>query len=145
MNTDTMTQYTGTKTLMAKPMTRGEYNALREWKSIPGEDQEAPGYLVEYQDGGEPNHEDFKGYISWSPKDVFENTYWPSASPEDRARQELKELVQKVMALSHFFTTDAFKELPEEQRELMRNQISLMMELGIILRARLDAWKVTER
>lgn len=72
----TMQCYIGTKTLMAKPMTLGEYNALRGWDMPEGEDPQAPGYLVEYQDGGKANHPDHAGYISWSPADVFTNTYY---------------------------------------------------------------------
>lgn len=68
-------RYVGTKYLTAWPMTRGEYNAYRGWKAPYGEDQTTQGYLVEYENGGSPNHIDHKGYISWSPQDVFESTY----------------------------------------------------------------------
>lgn len=71
----TMKQYIGTKVLLAQPMTRGEYNAYRGWTPPEGEDQTVPGYLVEYQDGGKANDERHKGYISWSPGDVFERAY----------------------------------------------------------------------
>ena len=70
-----MKNYIGTKMIQARPMTRGEYN---NYRSIPpqatdnGEDQ---GYLVEYLDGGIPNHPDHTGYISWSPAAQFENAY----------------------------------------------------------------------
>jgi len=73
-----MQSYVGTKTLKAKPMTRGEYNAYRGWKTPHDEDPAEAGYLVEYTDGGKPNHHDHAGYISWSPKDVFEYTYRPT-------------------------------------------------------------------
>lgn len=69
------TLYTCHKQVFAKPMTRGEYNDLRGWIAPPNENREDAGYLVEYTDGGKPNHEDFTGYISWSPKDVFEQGY----------------------------------------------------------------------
>lgn len=72
-----MQTYIGTKILKAKPMQKGEYNNLRGWKLPEDEDQKEEGYLVEYQDGGRPNHPDFEGYISWSPKNVFENAYRP--------------------------------------------------------------------
>jgi hypothetical protein len=39
--------------------------------------REPEGFLVEYLDGGEANHKDYDGYISWSPKDVFERAYRP--------------------------------------------------------------------
>lgn len=72
---EVMQHFIGTKEINAQPMTLGEYNDLRGWDTPENEDPETEGYLVEYLDGGEPNHEDFKGYISWSPKAVFEKSY----------------------------------------------------------------------
>lgn len=61
-------------------MTRGEYNAYRGW-TIPADENPADeGYLVEYQDGGKPNMPKHAGYVSWSPKDVFEAAYQPTTS-----------------------------------------------------------------
>lgn len=68
--------YYGTKKLKATPMTRGEYNTYRNW-ILPGdENPDDEGYLVEYADspGNDSRHQ---GYISWSPKDVFEAAYQP--------------------------------------------------------------------
>lgn len=70
-----MKQYTGTKTLLAKPMTRGDYNDYRGWQIPPNEDPKEEGYLVEYLNGGKANDSRHAGYISWSPKKVFEGTY----------------------------------------------------------------------
>lgn len=70
-----MDLYIGTKLIKAVPMPLGQYNNLQGWKLPEGQDPHTPGYLVEYQDGGKPNHPDFAGYISWSPKDVFERAY----------------------------------------------------------------------
>ena len=70
-------RYSGTKTLTAWPMTRGQYNAYRTWTPPDGEDQTTAGYLVEYADGGAANDSRHAGYISWSPADVFERTYQP--------------------------------------------------------------------
>lgn len=72
-----MQSYYGTKLLNAKPMTRTEYNKFRGWELPSDENGADEGYLVEYTDGGKANHPDFKGYISWSPKDVFEAAYQP--------------------------------------------------------------------
>lgn len=72
---DTMTPFIGTKLLKAVPMTRGEYNVLRGWEIPAWEDPADHGYLVMYLDGGKPNHADFEGYVSWSPKEVFEKSY----------------------------------------------------------------------
>jgi hypothetical protein len=67
--------YIGTKVIKGAPMTRGEYNAYRGWVPPVDEEQNVDGYLVEYTDGGKPNHPDHAGYISWSPADVFEGSY----------------------------------------------------------------------
>lgn len=72
-----MKRYIGVKLINATAMTREEYNELRGWKVPADENPDDEGYLVEYVDGGKPNHPDFAGYISWSPKDVFERAYRP--------------------------------------------------------------------
>jgi hypothetical protein len=54
--------FIGTKTLLARPMTRGEYNAYRGWQPPAGEDQGVCGCLVTYPDG----------YESWSPAEAFQ-------------------------------------------------------------------------
>lgn len=72
-----MKQYAGTKLLLAIPLTLGAYNTIRGWVMPEGEDPDANGYLVEYQDGGKSNHPAFDNYISWSPVDVFQNAYRP--------------------------------------------------------------------
>lgn len=60
-----MKKYIGCKLLEAKPMTRGDYNTFRGWTIPENENPEDEGYLVEYPDG----------YISWSPKQIFEKAY----------------------------------------------------------------------
>jgi hypothetical protein len=70
-----MKNYIGTKKLRAVPMNKEEYNKYRGWKTPSDEDPKEEGMLVEYENGGTPNHKDHKGYISWSPKRVFEDTY----------------------------------------------------------------------
>lgn len=77
---DDQTTYIGTKVIYAKPMTRGEYNEYRGWVLPNYELSEDPGYLVEYADDNKSNHVAHQGYISWSPKDVFERAYRPARS-----------------------------------------------------------------
>lgn len=60
-----MKNYIGTKTVKAKPMTRGEYNARKGWVMPSNEVASEKGYFIEYPDG----------YTSWSPKKVFEEAY----------------------------------------------------------------------
>ena len=69
--------YIGTKVVYAKPMTRAEYNIYRGWDLPANENGADAGFLVEYLDGGAPNLEGYAGYVSWSPKEVFERAYRP--------------------------------------------------------------------
>ena len=75
-----MQTYIGTKVINAKPMNRQEYNDFRGWELPSDEDGSDEGYLVEYVDGGQANTEQYAGYVSWSPKDVFERAYNPNGS-----------------------------------------------------------------
>ena len=70
-----MKMFIGTKMILARPMGRGEYNTYRGWQIPLDENPADEGFLVEYVDGGASNHPDHAGYISWSPKDVFERAY----------------------------------------------------------------------
>lgn len=69
--------YVGIKLIKARPMTRAEYNLFRGWELPKDERGEDEGYLVEYLDGGKPNHPAYQGYISWSPKEQFDKAYTP--------------------------------------------------------------------
>jgi len=70
-----MNTYIGTKLVNAKSMNRQEYNDFRGWELPSDENGADEGYLVEYVDGGQANTNIYKGYVSWSPKDVFERAY----------------------------------------------------------------------
>ena len=72
---ENMKKYVGTKMLKAIPMNKEEYCQYRQWEVPLNENPKEEGYLVEYLDGGKPNDERHLGYISWSPKGVFEKTY----------------------------------------------------------------------
>ena len=60
-----MKKYIGCKLIEAEPMTRGVYNNYRGWTIPENENPEDAGYLVRYPDG----------YVSWSPKMVFDSAY----------------------------------------------------------------------
>lgn len=70
-----MTKHIGVKLINAFPMTRQAYNDFRGWQLPADENGADEGYLVEYLDGGKPNTDRFDGYVSWSPKEVFEKAY----------------------------------------------------------------------
>lgn len=75
-----MERYIGTKQINAKPMNRLDYNVFRDWESPADENGADEGYMVEYVDGGMSNVEGFTGYISWSPKEQFDNAYKQSGN-----------------------------------------------------------------
>jgi len=63
-----MKNYIGTKFIKAEEMNYGDFNLKKYGKIHEDENalcKETKGYLVEYEDG----------YISWSPKAVFEEAY----------------------------------------------------------------------
>ena len=60
-----MKNYIGTKRIEAEPMTRGDYNKYRGWTIPADENPEYEGYIVKYSND----------YISWSPKQAFEEAY----------------------------------------------------------------------
>ena len=63
-------------------MTREEYNNYRGWAMPADENGKDPGYKVRYKGG----------YESWSPKDVFEESYRPvNAMNFSHALQVLKD------------------------------------------------------
>jgi hypothetical protein len=70
-----MKEFIGTKIINAKPMSLLEYNAFRGWNIPNNEDGATTGFLVEYINEGNANTEKYKNYVSWSPSEVFENTY----------------------------------------------------------------------
>ncbi|HCL5132381.1 TPA: DUF2829 domain-containing protein [Salmonella enterica] len=70
-----MEKFIGVKLINAAPMTRQAYNDFRGWVLPADENGDDEGYLVEYIDGGKPNTDHYAGYVSWSPKDVFEKAY----------------------------------------------------------------------
>ena len=74
-----MKSFIGTEMILARPMSRGKYNNYRGWTVPLDEDPLDEGFLVEYTDGGRANDVRHVGYISWSPKDVFERAYRPSS------------------------------------------------------------------
>ena len=60
-----MKKYIGTKLVQARPMTRGAYNRYRGWEIPADENPEDEGYMIQYPDG----------YVSWSPKGMFDHSY----------------------------------------------------------------------
>lgn len=72
------TYYIGVKIIQAEPMTLGGYNSFRGWTIPENEDPKRRGYLVRYPDG----------YVSWSPKEIFEAAYFPMGDIRPKSRSK---------------------------------------------------------
>lgn len=121
-----MKQYTGTKVVNASPMTRQEYNDLRGWQVPSDENPLDDGYLVEYIYGGQSNLEGWDGYISWTPKDMFEKTYLPSEHPVDRMIIGNSQLLAKLKALDDLLDGDKPEKISDKQWSLLQSQRAYM-------------------
>ena len=117
-----LTAFIGTKSVLATTMTRGEYNEYRGWTIPENEDPTEQGYLVEYVDGGKPNDDRHKGYISWSPRDVFEQSYHQAQTPQDRVRLEQRDLYDKLDKLENFLDKGQPDFIDDEQWGLLKEQ-----------------------
>lgn len=141
-----MKTYIGTKIINAKPMTRGEYNAFRGWTLPADENGADEGHLVEYTDGGAANHPAFKGYVSWSPSDVFEKAYIKVGEVshlqphQQRVVGEAAELKDKLDKLKAFLSSEFFKSIPDPERDRLHAQAVVMGQYHSILMERIDAF-----
>lgn len=139
--------YVGTKILVALAMTRAAYNEYRGWKLPSDEDGADDGYLVEYQDGGKPNHPDHAGYISWTPKAQFDAAYVaiPSidglAPHQIRAAGELAQLRDKTKKLRAFVFGPAIDTVPADEHHRLSKQLDAMDEYEAILSARVALFR----
>lgn len=139
-----MQHFVGTKLIMAMTMTRGAYNDYRGWVLPSDENGDDEGYLVEYVDGGQPNHPDHKGYISWSPKDVFEKSYLSIGDVGDipahqqRVHAEKAQLDEKLQKLQEFFLTDLFRGQPDDERNRLFQQAGAMRVYSELLGERIS-------
>lgn len=73
-----MENFYGTQMVNAQAMNRLDYNNLRGWDLPIDENGEDEGYLI--LKGGEPNTDEFAGYVAWTTKEQFEKDYNASGS-----------------------------------------------------------------
>lgn len=141
-----MKLFIDTKTLKAMSTTRAEYLAYRGWKLPENENPEDEGYLVEYTDGGQASDPRHQGYISWSPKEVFDAAYIDIGSiahlPSHQIRVigEMAQLDDKVARLSAFTKTNFFQDLDIREAGRLVEQLSVMVTYLQILRDRVAAF-----
>ena len=138
------TLYEGTKRVYAQPMSRGKYNEYRGWEVPADENPADDGYLVEYVDGGRGNDSRHAGYISWSPKDVFERSYKevktvPGLAPhQQRVVDEKQDLDLRIARLDEFMRRNpTFTTLDAPERDRLEIQLDLMRDYSGILGERI--------
>jgi hypothetical protein len=141
----TMHTYLGTKLVKAEPMTRLEYNEYRGWTPPHGEDDEE-GYLVEYLDGGKANHASHTGYISWSPKDVFEFSYTPVGEQGEYLPHEYRVVIEKaqldakIERLRTFIAGSVYESVYAAEQDRLQAQLTKMLDLSDILAERIESF-----
>lgn len=143
-----MKTFIGTKIVHATPMNRQEYNDERGWTLPATEDGADEGYLVEYTDGGAPNHTGYAGYVSWSPKAQFDAAYIDigdvSGLPphQQRVVAEKAELDDNRMKLNTFMDGEKFHVVCDEaERIRMIDQYNAMTTYSKVLGERIAAFK----
>lgn len=150
-----MDSYIGVKILKsAELMTVDKYNSIRGWVTPSGEDKEKEVYLVEYEPSvdNESNLDGYEGYVSMSPKDIFESSYSKlvlgvnhynfALYHELRVQEEAEALFGKMYSLQVFVDNDELmSDLTEESRGLLRKQLLSMKSYLSILNNRMAGFK----
>lgn len=127
-------QYTGTKTVKARPMTMGEAYECKLLKEgvRPSEcETDKAGYLVEYEGG----------YMSWSPKDVFDAAYKPSETFLERLDNECDEIGARYNKAKDFINSDRFDNLSPIAKLLLMAQSATQREYICLLIDMIDEAK----
>lgn len=121
-------KYIGKKQIEAEPMTLGEFikmsgrDPYANCADIHADDE--PGYIVKYADG----------YVSWSPKEAFENAYKVAETSLDIMRIESQEVKECLMKLNEFMYSEKIISLSDADVCRLRNQKSAMENyLNILL------------
>lgn len=141
-----MKHYIGTKLLLAIAMTRQGFLDHIGRDIDPKTDGGDEGYLVEYCDGGAPNHPDHKGFISWSPKEQFEAAYLPVGDisrlqpHQQRVVGEKAQLDDKLEKLTAFLSSPRYAALDSGEQHRLSIQINAMRTYSRILGERIKAF-----
>lgn len=127
-------KYIGTKKIEAEPMTLGEFIKMSGRdpyaNCIDRHADEEPGYIVKYADG----------YVSWSPKEAFENAYRIADTYVDRMKIELQEVKERLMKLNEFlYSADHPKISQKEICRLNDQKRAMERYVGILLARIYDA------
>lgn len=135
METTTLKPYIGTKMVMAEQMAKSAAVA-KDWARPSSEgNEDVPGYHVQY------TNPDGSTYDSWSPKDVFEQSYQVAEDFKDRLIIEFKELKERFNKLEAFLDENDYDKIVEKcgtvQTALMLSQYHAMRHYYNILKTRI--------
>lgn len=136
-----MKTYIGVKIVQAEPCTLGDYNTRRGWQIPANEDPTRAGFFLKYPDG----------YVSWSPREIFNAAYRLVSAEErglvvgvksnetfyDRLLAESQQLEERFEKLSGYLETDAFRALPDADQSDLKAQYEAMGEYRDILGRRI--------
>lgn len=128
-----MKTYIGTKQVKAEPMLEEE--AVKRGYARQPKDYNhkySAGYHVQY------TNPDGSTYDSWSPCDVFIDSYRIAETPLDRMRIERRQLNERIDRLRKFVESDKYKDITELQRYLLAGQLEHMEQYSDILNLRID-------
>lgn len=135
---DGLKKYVGTKTIKAKPMTRGAYKDFRGLEFPKYENPDDDGYLVVLLNI-EPNADKSEDYIYWwVNKKQFDNDFRPAETIQERLVIEYDELNQKFDALVAFLKTEQFESLSVDMKAEMQCQRDAMSDYLDCLSNRLE-------
>lgn len=145
------TLYIVNKLVLAKPMTRLAYTEYRGWELPDDEDGTDEGYLVEYLDGGKPNHPDRTGYIiSWSPKEQFDNSCVASGAVSScpahmqQVYTEKAQLIGRIQTLRSFLSTGTYRNMAKIDKQLLAAQLEVMESYRTVLEIRIQRFLETQ-
>ena len=133
-----MKHYIGTKQVMAEPM--NEQAAVEKGFARKNTDRHEwrDGYHVQY------TNPDGSTYDSWSPRQVFEQSYRQSETFLDRMHIEYDELDNRTQRLEAFVKTDKFYHLGAIQQGRLMRQLSAMQQYREWLRLRIEDCEATK-
>lgn len=138
---DQLKLYDYRKQVHARPITLGNYCALRGCIVQAGENPLAGGYLVVDNLGTPDEH------TSWQPAHIFESGYTEPLGNGHEAYQrrvmaEQQELDAKVAKLTEFTNSALFATLEQAERDRLARQLAVMTEYSDILGQRIAAFQV---
>lgn len=126
-----MKKYIGTKQIEAEPMTMGEAyrRGLLHAGRVPSESEKSKaGYYVKYDNG----------YESWSPADVFEQSYRVADTSLDRLRIERDELHDRYVKEKNYLSSPlAEKQLTPREKGSLAAQVEFMRQYLLCVEERI--------